>query len=330
MREKFSHISKEERRIIEINLDNGKSIRKIAEFLGRDHSAIAREIKRNTVNNEYKYKKAQHKAYVRRYHAKFQITKIKKDKEIEEYVVSRLNAGHSPDQIAGRMKVEYRLGYIDYYVRKDAIYNFLYSVWGEQYCIYLKSQRKRRKRRSEKKTERVLIKNKVSIHKRDPKVKEMKEFGHFEADTLGKPKNSVSVGVGITEMKTKYFMFTKVKRLKHSMKGFNFLINKEGKNIFKTITFDNGIENQKYETLKIDSYFCDPYSSWQKPIIEGTFGLLRKYIPKKAKLEDYSFSKINDIVYKMNNTPRKCLGYYTPQEMFDMEIAKLKNKKTTP
>jgi len=77
------------------------------------------------------------------------------------------------------------------------------------------------------------------------------------------------------------------------------------------------VENVRRKELNVKTFFCDPYSSWQKPIIENTLGRLRRFIPKRASLADYTQEQISAIIEMMNNTPRKKLGYRTPKEVFN-------------
>jgi len=83
------------------------------------------------------------------------------------------------------------------------------------------------------------------------------------------------------------------------------------------MTLDNGVENARHEELKVKTYFCHPYSSWEKPIVENTFGRLRRFIPKKTSLTNYTDEQISPIIEMMNDTPRKKLGYRTPREVFN-------------
>ena len=93
-----------------------------------------------------------------------------------------------------------------------------------------------------------------------------------------------------------------------------------------SITFDNGQENRLHYKLKIKTYFCDPHAPWQKPSIENTNRFIRKYIPKKKDIANYSEKFIRSIVKKYNNTPRKKLKWKTPNEV--MKEKKLfRNKK---
>jgi IS30 family transposase len=322
-------IKYEERIKIEAYLKTNEKKKDIADLLDRDISVISREIKRNSVCGEYIAKKAQIKSYQRRYWVEKGRPKIEK-KEVQEYVTKKLTIKIAPLDIAGRSEIDKLLGNIDFKIGKDAIYKWIKtSPFGEKYkkCLKYKGKRKFKKGSASK----SFIPNRVSIDERDEEVIDMLEFGHHELDTLGSPKGSHHTGVRIIERKTKFNLTGKSERLKYSMntfdnltKRFKFSYSKDIFNeIFKTFTWDNGVENQKYEILKIYSYFCDAYSSWQKPIVEGSFAILRKYIPKKTKLEDISKKELkyyNDI---MNNTPRACLNFLTPQEAFNIELIRL-------
>ena len=83
-----------------------------------------------------------------------------------------------------------------------------------------------------------------------------------------------------------------------------------------SLTLDSGPENVRHKKLQVPTFFCHPYRSWEKPTIENSFQRMRRWIPKKSRLEDYSNEDIASIIEKMNNTPRKCLGYSTPAEVF--------------
>ena len=108
--------------------------------------------------------------------------------------------------------------------------------------------------------------------------------------------------------------------LKYSMDGFKMFLNPRH-DIFKSLTLDNGVENVRYEELDVDTYFCHPYSSWEKGGMENDFKRLRRWIPKKASLLNYTDKQIYAIMEKMNNTPRKCLNWKTPREVFEEQCA---------
>ena len=91
-------------------------------------------------------------------------------------------------------------------------------------------------------------------------------------------------------------------------------------NIAESLTLDNGIENVRYEELGIKTFFCHPYSSWEKATMENSFGRLRRFIPKGTSLRDYDDEDIKRFAELMNNTPRKCLNYRTPKEVFEEQL----------
>ena len=118
----------------------------------------------------------------------------------------------------------------------------------------------------------------------------------------------------------------RVPQTKCVVDGFKLLL-KPYRDILKSITFDNGPKNGRHLELKTKTYFCHPFSSWEKGQIENTLGRLRRFIKKKSSLNLYSDEDIARFVEKMNNTPRKCLGYKTPNEVFNELLIKERGEK---
>ena len=96
--------------------------------------------------------------------------------------------------------------------------------------------------------------------------------------------------------------------------------------IVKSVTLDNGVENARYLELGVPTYFCHPYSSWEKGQVENTLGRLRRFIKKRSYLNQYTDEQIKDFIERMNNTPRKCLNWRTPNEVFDELLVKERKK----
>ena len=109
-----------------------------------------------------------------------------------------------------------------------------------------------------------------------------------------------------------------MRQLKKTIEGFRKIITPM---YVSSITFDNGLENIRYQELGIQSYFCNPYHSWEKGSVEQGIGQIRTYIPKKADLKSYSQRKIDAIVNTLNNRPMKCLNFRTPNEVFNQQIS---------
>jgi IS30 family transposase len=284
--------------------------------LGRSAPSISREIKRNSVGGTYDPRKANHKAYVRRRYARFQFSAIHENKELERYVIEGLKGGLPPHVISGRMRREKR----SWYASKTAIYDWLYSQYGQRYCRYLPYKRYGRRKRKGKKAKRAIIPGRINICKR----KKLTRYD-YEGDTLVSKKSKAALVV-LHNPVTMYGDIRKVKNLKpHTV----FLAFKEMLALVKarSITFDNGQENRLHLQLKIATYFCDPHAPWQKPGVENMNRFIRKYIPKKSDIALYSKKFIASIVERYNNTPRAKLGWKTPREVM-AEKKLYRNKKS--
>lgn len=309
------------------------SHREIADVLGRDHTTVDREITQNSVKGKYNPQKASHKAYVKRKYSKYQGMKIHHDDALENYVKKKLRKRWSPEEISGRLKqVDTQMTYVS----SRAIYKWCYSVWGQRYCKYLPKQRYYRRKRRGKKTKRTLIPNRKGLAERPEAANARSEFGHYESDTFvsGK-KHKVKASVSaLVERKSRYTKLRKIRNLKPAVTVRAIKHMSHELVQFSTCTFDNGIENTHHEelqrALRIDTFFCDPYSSWQKGTIENTIGRVRRFIPKGANLNDYSARDLQRVETWLNVTPRKCLSYKTPEEvMLENKLLILK-QKTAP
>lgn len=250
--------------------------------------------------------------------------KVRGDEEIERYIWEKMAPPYhwSPEQIAGRIRKDKGI-----VLSHNAIYKYLYHhPCGYHLCRYLKYKRYNRKRRKQPKSARELIPNRVWIDARSEKVNQRLVFGHFEGDTMGRPKYASTQTLALARERMSRKMFAvKVPRLKYAMEGFKLLLSPYQR-ILKSITLDNGVENVRYKELKTEAYFCHPYHSWEKGSVEQGIGLYREYIPKKADLKDYSDEAIMAITDKINNTPMKCLDWATPNEVFEEQLLKLKVK----
>lgn len=314
---KYKHFSKEERLELSILLNKSYSKREIAKALGRSHSTISREISSNSVNGSYNPQKANHKAYRKRKYSKYQGMKVRENPDIEKYVKKNIKEW-SPKSIAGRLFLEQGVS-----IKADTIYKYLYSAYGQTLCKYLKYKRYKKRRRKKVKGKREMIKNRVWIDERPEFINHRMRFGDFEGDTMGRPRNaSQQTLVVLRERLSRKLFVVKVPRLKYTIEGFKYLL--RDLPIF-SLTLDNGVENIRYQELNIPTYFCHPYSSWQKGSVEQGIGLIREYIPKKADLADYSHKEIQAIVEKINSRPMECLGYLTPNEVFEQQTQFLYN-----
>lgn len=326
MGKKYVHFGKSDRLTISILLKKGFSLRAIAGELKKNDSSLSREIRRNLVLGRYDPLKANHKARVKRQRSKYQGMKIVKDNNLRKYIEKKLQAGWTPENIAGRLKLKNQGKSV---ISFKSIYKYLYSVYGQDSCRHLPRQRiKPRKRRKKGKDTRGQIKDRVSIRLRPEIVAARGRFGDFEGDTAGKPKFMSQTLTVLVERQSLYLLIKKVPRLKNTVDGFKELLSPY-RRIVKSVTLDNGFENHRHRELKTKIYFCDPFSSWQKPVVENSIGRLRRFIPKKFNLKNLSPSRLAAIVNAMNNTPRKRLNFATPREVFKQKLSENINHDTS-
>lgn len=322
--EGFSHLNQNDRDRIEILLKQDFKQKQIADILGVSCSTISREIKRNRrkrdglrgkdldVLGEYDAKLAELKTVFRRTNSKWQGMRVEINNESREYVIDKLKNHWSPDEIAGRMKKEG----LNFCVSKNSIYRWLYSSHGAKYCKYIYSKRTYVKKQKQDKTKKSLIPYRIGINERPDIVNNKKEVGHFEGDLIvsGKKAHSKESLQVIYERKSRYVKINKIKNQRP--KTFNQgIFNMKNSLKIKSLTLDNGIENKYHFKLGISTYFCDPYSSWQKGGVENVNKAIRCFIKKGSNISKYSSEYIAWVEYILNHKPRKSLGYMTPYEV---------------
>lgn len=297
------------------------SLRRIAELVGRNHSVIVRELKRNkSLYFPYNAELAE-KASQRRL-AHNTKRKLDKNKDLYDFVKTKLKKDWSPEQIAGRLKGYPPKSLAGKRICAETIYQYIYRQDHkcEEYLYhYLRRAKPKRVKQGKRKSKKIIIPDRVSIHTRPETIDEKLEYGHWETDSMFcKGRKPLSVQY---ERKS---MFTRIHKLtSQKAEDTNEAITKTIDSLplyfVKTITFDNGFENTKHVKLKdnfsIKTYFCDPYSSWQKGGVENTNGLIRQYLPRKIDLAKVTEKQIQIIQEKLNNRPRKSLNYQTPNEI---------------
>jgi IS30 family transposase len=310
----FKQLNQAKRDRLEALKSSGHKQKEIAAILRVDGSTISREITRRArKDGRYQATNAQHKAQVKRSNSKHQGMKIEKYPAIRDEIITGLKDKRSPDEIAGRMKLEKR----NPRVGKDAIYKWLRSSYGQKYCKYLCTKRYKGKKQKEDKTKRHIIPNMVRIEELPPEAMSQAEYGHHEGDTFVSPKklHTTASAAIIVDKKSKLISGRKIPSMKpEEMKKAMMDMQKD---IFiKTIVFDRGQENRSHEKFGVPSYFCNPHSPWQKPLVEGSIGLLRRWFWKKGtNLELVSDEEFQRNLGIINNKYRKCLGYLSANEV---------------
>lgn len=306
----FRHLDQSDRDRLEILWQEGYSQVEIAKVLKVNKSTVSREIsKRKRKNGIYDAATAQHKAKVKRANSKYQGMRVESSTDLKKYIIKHLKKYRSPDEIAGRMKEEGQ----PFYAGKRAIYKWLYSSYGDGYCKYLCTKRHKKKKQKRDKLKRIMIPNRISLSERPcyPKLH------HAEGDLFVSPRcaqTTASVAL-ICELGSKFLMAKKMenRKPKTMVKTIRKLRQKIA---IDTLALDNGIENREHEKFGLDTYFCDPHSPWQKPHIENSIGLLRRwFIPKKTDLSKLQERELQKYITILNGKYRKSLGYRSAYEV---------------
>lgn len=209
------------------------------------------------------------------------------------------------------MKSDPSLGF---YASKTAIYEWLYSAWGQQYCEYLYSQRFRPKPRLKKQTKREMIPERTGIEERPLAVLSRSETGHCEFDSVVSSKRSGSTYAlaVVQERATRLVRAKLVPNLKPGSYAETIAALTSDLRIV-SFTTDNGIENKHHQEITkktgVPVFFTDPYSSWQKGSVENANKMLRRYFPKGTDFSKVSQTDVDHALKRINNKPRKILGY---------------------
>ena len=287
----------------------GYSYRQIAKTLGRSPNTISYETATNSGLLGYNALNANQYAATRKKDTRREWSKIEHNQELRQYIIDGLEKHWNPDEISGRMKEEKK----PWYASKTAIYEWLQSVYGQRYCIHLYTQRYHRRKRI-KKTERIMIPARIGLEQRFLGATNRTRYGHWERDTIVSRQGcSGGISVGL-ERKARLVIAEKVKTM--LVAEHNEAVQKQ-KQRYKTlsVTYDNGLENRGHQELKIPTFFCEPYSSWQKGGVENANKMIRHYFPKGTNFREVSQKKIDQVVSIINNKPRRILGYQTALEV---------------
>lgn len=321
MKEQFTHLTPEERDEIAIMRAQGKSLNDIAQKLQRTKSTISRELQRNrsSVYNVYLSHRAQQRAMERK-SAAHQRPRLKNG-TIRRYVTSKLKQGWSPEQIAGRLGTNYP----ELSISHEAIYQYLYDGrvrQNEDLVPYLPRAHKRRQQKGHRHTHRSLhIPQRISINDRPEHISTRKQFGHWETDSVISRQSTAALNVSV-ERKSRFTKITKMnkKSAQQTRCALTRTLSRLPAHARQTITYDNGSENVGHlcvnEVLGTQSYFCNPYRSWEKGTNENTIGLIRRVYPKKTNFDHVPRPHLKALERRLNNRPRKCLSFKTPSEVF--------------
>ena len=326
---KHKRLTLKERVQIETLLNENNTKAYIAKRLNRSRSTISREVNKWVQNKYDKYEANLAHWYAKDdYLNKRNLDKISTYSLLRFFVYKGLLSQWTPEQISGRIKELYPNDPI-MSISHEAIYRHIYTrpqASLNKKLIKLLVRKKTRRRPSKKRrgTGSKII-NQVSIDLRPKHIELRKEVGHWEGDlVIGKGQKS-AIGT-IVERKSRYTLIIKLNSRKSDeiAKMFSIKLNQLNNLFKKTMTYDNGIEMAKHEKITQNTgmkiFFAHPYSSWERGTNENTNGLIRRYLPKGTDFNLIDEKLLMQIQLKLNNRPRKIIGYKTPQEIMDSEL----------
>lgn len=339
----YRHLTLNDRIEIEKLHDHGHPHAEIARRIGVHRSTIGREIKKRSWQPEHDH--ANLRPYLRnkldtrhrrdrvylagqaqlhantrraRSHQPYRMT----HDPLVDWVITHLGRGWTPEEISGRLPIEHPTDH-RMRVSPETLYAWIYSP-GQQHRQlhqYLARGQKKRRRIKGRKVHTERIKYRVSIHERPAEVLTREEFGHWESDSVLGAHGTGGIHT-MVERTSRYYLGVKLSRvaaaptLEAQLGVYRVL----PAHAVKSVTADNGSEFAHHymlaDTIGVPTYFCDPYSAYQRGSNEHFNGRLRKYLPKGTTFEDLTQEELDEYIGEINDRPRKVLGWATPAEVF--------------
>lgn len=308
----FKQLTYEERIQIKSLKMQKYSVRRIALVLGRSPNTISRELRERRVKDLYIPKKAQHKAYYKRYLCKRDCMKVAMDGKMSQLVKNKLEEGLSPERIAGYLRMN------GCQISTKAVYKYVYSRSLDHHLFWRKYKKKSgwKKYRKSIQTERNFIEKRPLCM----------GSGHLEADFIVSSRSTWCLLV-VVDKHTRYVWIERIPNRKHAVvtRAFKRII---GNMSVQTITTDNDIAfsgwKQLERVLHTKIYFCHPYHSWEKGLVENTNRWIRCFVPKKRDIGSVTQKELHEIQTFLNTVPKKCLGFKSASEL-QLEINECPN-----
>ena len=316
-----------EREEISRGIAAGHSLRSIALRLGRAPSTVSRELRHNGGRHAYRASRADKAAWDRARRPK--ICKLASHRALARLVAVRLKLQWSPEEIAGWLRRTYPDDE-NRQVSHETIYKTLFiqarGALKKELLAHLRQTKSMRHPRGHTQKKRQ-IKDAISIRERPAEAEDRAVPGHWEGDLLIGANNSQIAT--LVERRTRYVMLVRSKS-KDTKTVINALIkhaHKLPRELYKSLTWDRGKELADHKRFSLATdvkvYFCDPQSPWQRGSNEQINGLLRQYFPKGMDLSKVHQNHLNAIARRLNERPRKTLGYYSPAEKFAECVASI-------
>ena len=328
---KYQRLTLEDREQIHALVNQGKSNREIAASLDRSHTTILRELRRCKTRFEYSPSKAHaHAGRLSPSRGRKPIIDIRP--EVWYEAVKKLVEDLSPEQISKTFKTEYADEPLRW-ISHETIYKYIYATpKGELRKVFtehLRRKRRLRKDRSQAHSQRGRIVDPIPISDRPEEVNNRSVPGHWEGDLIIGKNHKSALGT-LVERKTRLVILVplKGKDAKTVRESFADVFEEIEPEMRLSMTYDRGLEMAEHKVLTeqtgVKVYFADPYSPWQRGTNENTNGLIRQYFPKGTDFNKVTLEQIKLAQHRLNNRPRKVLGWSTPLKEFKKQLGALK------
>jgi IS30 family transposase len=316
-----------EREEISRGLVSGESVRLIARRLARSPSTVSREVARHGGRTGYRANHADYEASVSALRPK--PCRLALNGRLRKVVASKLALEWSPEQISGWLKIRYP-GDENMQISHETIYKSLFiqarGVLKKELIKHLRTGRRfRYARKSASEDLRGKIPDTISIRDRPAEIEDRAIPGHWEGDLLCGTKSSQIIT--LVERHSRYTSLIKVAdhKTENVMAALTRHARRLPKSLRRSVTWDHGKEMANHVSFSVATdvkvYFCDPSSPWQRGTNENTNGLLRQYFPKGADLSGFTQSQLDRVALRLNQRPRKTLGFKTPADKFRACVA---------
>ena len=310
----------------------GASRREIARCLDRSPSTVSRELNRNASrSNGYQPSYAHERTWARRWAG----SRLERHDALRERVLNLLAFGHSPEQVVHRLAREDGRPVISH----ETIYRFIFGQIArtKEYAWrrYLpKAKWKRGRRRRKGGSSAAFIRLRRSIAERPHEADDRQTFGHWEADTMLFGRSG-PVALVLHERASRLTLALRLasKNSTGVAAALTRLLERLPPELRPTVTFDNGTEFARHyqlHDLGVETFFCDTHAPWQKGGVEHAIGRLRRFLPRKTNLAALPPQVFTLVLQSYNNTPRECLGWQTPAQVFNQQVLHFKRERAFP
>jgi len=317
-----------EREDISRGIASGSSIREIAKGLQRAVSTVSREVARHGGRPQYRASEADQQAWESALRPKLCLLAMYV--KLQTIVASKLILDWSPEQISGWLKIQYPEDQ-SMRVSHETIYRSLFiqarGVLKKELIQHLRFKRRIRRSRHWRDSghRSGQIVDAISIRERPAEIEDRAIPGHWEGDLIGGTKNSHIAT--LVERHSRFTMLVKVssKDTATVVAALGRHVRRLPTSLRRSLTWDRGLEMAQHKSFTVATdvkvYFCDPQSPWQRGTNENTNGLLRQYFPKRTDLSGYSQSELDKVALRLNQRPRKTLGFETPASKLRASVA---------